>query len=100
MKFRLRVELGKADLNKETGNYKYHICNVDPKEMRSLSEFQTQQNKFTNPGNENDLEWTKNVSLNAKPVLPDELFEMMTVLIWVLCLYFSSLHDWIHRTHM
>jgi len=27
----------------------------------------------------------------VKPVLPDDIFEMMTVLKWVLWLYFSSL---------
>jgi len=29
----------------------------------------------------------------VKTVLPDDIFEVMTVLKWVLCLYFSSLHD-------
>jgi len=31
--------------------------------------------------------------LNAKPVLPDDIFEMLIVLKWMFCLYFSSLHD-------
>jgi len=31
--------------------------------------------------------------LNVKPVLPDDIFEMITVLKWVLCLYFISPHD-------
>ena len=30
MKFRLRLELGKANLGKGIGIYKKHICNVDP----------------------------------------------------------------------
>ena len=33
MKLRLTLELGKENLNKETGIYK---CNVDPQKMRAL----------------------------------------------------------------
>jgi len=32
-------------------------------------------------------------NLNTKPVLPDDIFFMMTVPKWVLCIYFSSLSD-------
>ena len=36
MKIRLRLELGKVNLNKGTGIYKKLICNVDATEMRIL----------------------------------------------------------------
>jgi len=36
MKLRLRLELGKVNLNKETRIYKVHICNVASLKIRVL----------------------------------------------------------------
>jgi hypothetical protein len=55
--------------------------------------FKMLQNKFTNPLWETAIQnEQRNENLNVKPVIPDDIFEMKTVLKWVLCLYFSSLN--------
>jgi hypothetical protein len=69
MKLRLRIELGKANWNKETGNYKYHM--LTPQKWELCLNLNTQQNKFTNPGKENDSEWTK-----------ESKFECETIISW------------------
>jgi len=35
----IKLELGKVNLNKDTGIYKKHICNGDPTKMRVLPSF-------------------------------------------------------------
>ena len=87
MKIWLRLELEKVKLNKYTGIYKKHICKVDStkngsfafisKSYKKNSQIQYKKIRFRMK--------LRKINMNVKPVLPDDIFEMMTVLNWVLC---------------
>jgi len=76
MKLRLRLELGKENLNKDTGVYKLHICNVETTKIESFA-FISKSYKINSQIQYMKIRFRtklRNFNMKVKPVLPVDIF--------------------------